>query len=82
MSKLVLRATATFHVCTILEEFCGLTFSFGEQHEDFLEAWINRDAANVSKLSTWLENPPFFPQIDINISICSGVTEDESVTNF
>lgn len=76
----VLEATVTFHISITLKEFCGLTLYSGEQHEDFCEDRMNRDAADISKFSTWFQNHTFFLQIDKIISMFTEVIEDETVT--
>lgn len=49
-SKWILGTTATLNVCTSLEEFVGMFFATTDQHVDFQESRIQRNAKDTKKI--------------------------------
>ena len=73
LSKWVLGMTVTHDICLSLEDFCGILFSMAEQYEDFRGARRTRDAADIDKLSAWLNIQPSFPELKNIMSIATGL---------
>jgi len=71
--------SAVNEVCQSLEDLCGLSMFFSEQHVELRSARMKRDNSDIVKLTNWLSSYYPFPECKVIMSIFSGVIGDASI---
>lgn len=79
VEKWILGMSATFEICSAMEEYASVYYNSNELHTELRSSRISRDSKDMDKVLDWFEAHPPFPETDYIMSIATGLVGDDTI---